>query len=450
MRPAEGMFVLAREGKSPKRMALPQVTAARIDEALAQFDREDRDLPKWKGWEERRSYKHAIVKNGRLYPPKEILALATGLPVSEFSGGPETNDYLVQRGLQIEALRLPTQGQVEAALHDLIISKAPEAIEPTDAYEILADQFKLPERLRSMLLEKSQENAWQNRVRQARRNLVEDGVLDRSEVGQWQVLLRPHPAVWIEKCLVNGRPDRLTGDDALGHALWSPLRFRNGADGYRNMRLVQPEDIILHLTDNEAFTGVSIADGFAHTDFVGLGDTDWAGLQCYRISLRDFRPLEPPLTRDSLFEDTAIRQKLIAIRRVHPNLFYDPDLSLHEGGYLTSAPDELVSLLDTAYHDQTNHYLLGKPIDIKTEKNISRVECIAARLPNGSGFMHLARERSTGMNSETRAWRRLAGITSATLAASIVLKRLRRKWTSFPKNRNLLSTPPNAMTSRVG
>ena len=157
-------------------MAIPAVDSARIDEALAQFDQEERGSPKWKGWEERKSFKHAIVKNGRLYPPKEILALATGLPVSEFGGGPETNDYLVERGFQIEALRLPTQSQVEAALHDLIISKAPEAIEPADAYEILADHFELPERLRSMVLEKSQENAWQNRVRQARRNLVEDGV----------------------------------------------------------------------------------------------------------------------------------------------------------------------------------------------------------------------------------------------------------------------------------
>jgi MoxR-like ATPase len=355
-------------------MALPQITADRIDEALAQFDREERDLPKWKGWEERESYKHAISKNDRLYPPKEILALATGLPVSEFSGGPETNDYLRQRGFQIEPLRLPTRGQVEPALHDLIVSKAPETIAPGEAYEILADHFHLPERLLSMILEKSKENAWHNRVRQAQRNLVEDGLIDPSEHGQWQVLLRRQPQVWIEKCLVKGRPDRARGDNALGHALWSPLRFRNGADGYRNMRLVQPGDIILHLTDNEAFTGVSIADGFARTDFVGLDGTDWAGLRCYRISLRDFKPLEPPLTRDSLFEDATIRQKLIAIRRVHPNLFYDPDLSLHEGGYLTSAPDELVALLDAAYYDQTSHYLLGKPIEIKAGKTADTVE----------------------------------------------------------------------------
>ena len=68
-------------------MALPNVTAARIDEALAQFDQDERRSTEWKGWEDRKSFKHAIVKNGSLYPPKEILSLATGLPVSKFDGG---------------------------------------------------------------------------------------------------------------------------------------------------------------------------------------------------------------------------------------------------------------------------------------------------------------------------------------------------------------------------
>lgn len=229
-------------------MALPPIAEARIDEALDQFDREERSLPRWKDWEERESYKHALAKNGRLYPPKEIVALATGIPVGEFGGGPETNGYLRKRGFQIEALRLPTRGEVEAALHDLIISKAPAPIEPSEAYQTLADHFELPERLRSKVMENSDENHWQNRVRQARRQLVEDNILDPSERGQWQILLRKRPVVWIEKSLVKGRSDRIHGEHALGRALWSPLRSQSGADVYRNMRLVQPNDIILHLT----------------------------------------------------------------------------------------------------------------------------------------------------------------------------------------------------------
>jgi len=340
-------------------MALPAIDPARIDEALARFDQEERSSPKWQGWETRGSYKYAIAKNDRLYPPKEIIALATGIATADFSGGTEANNFLIKHGFRIESLRLPAESEVQTALHDLLVMKAPLPVEPSDAYEILADQFALPERLRTKPMENSNENHWQNRVRFGRRKLVDAGIIDRSKHGAWQLLLHPHPIVWIEKSLVKGRPDRATGDHALGRALWSPLRAQNGADIYRNMRLVQPNDVILHLTDNEAVTGTSIAEGFARTDFVGLEGTNWAGLPCYRIPLRDFTPLNPPLTREQLFGDAEIRKRLVDIRRVRSNLFYDPDLELHQGGYLTEAPEELFSLLDSVYQAQVGQHLLG-------------------------------------------------------------------------------------------
>lgn len=58
---------------------------------------------------------------------------------------------------------------------------------------------------------------------------------------------------WIEKTIVSGRADRISGDRALGKALWSPQSSINGADIYRNMRLVKKGDIILHLVDNKKF-----------------------------------------------------------------------------------------------------------------------------------------------------------------------------------------------------
>jgi 5-methylcytosine-specific restriction protein B len=342
-------------------MALPPVNPALIDEALAQFDQEERASPKWQGWEERDNYKYAIVKNGRLYPPKEIIALATGVSNTEFSGGAEANRYLRKHGFQIEALRLPTESEVQTALHDLLVTRAPSPVESSEAYRILADQFALSERLRSKTMENSDENHWQNRVRFARRKLVDAGIVDRSDHDRWQLLLRPRPKVWIEKSLVKGRPDRASGEHALGRALWSPLRAQNGADIYRNMRLVQTNDIVLHLTDNAAFTGTSTADGFARSDFIGIDGTSWAGLPCYRIPLRDFKPLSPPLTREQLFTEQDSRQRLINIRQAHSNLFYDPNLDLHQGGYLTESPDELVSLLDDLYQSKTGRHLFGPP-----------------------------------------------------------------------------------------
>jgi MoxR-like ATPase len=146
--------------------------------------------------------------------------------------------------------------------------------------------------------------------------------------------------------------------------LWSPLRAQNGADIYRNMRLVQPNDVILHLTDNEAFTGTSVSDGFARTDFVGIQGTNWGGLACYRIPLRDFTQLAPPLARTILETDPQVRARLVEIRKKYSNLFYDPDLNLHQGGYLTEAPESLVKLLDNVYHNRTGQHLIdtGTPL----------------------------------------------------------------------------------------
>ncbi|MCG2644297.1 MULTISPECIES: AAA family ATPase [Bradyrhizobium] len=339
-------------------MPLPEVTPERIEDALIQFDREDRTLPKWQDWEQNGNFKHAIARNGLLYPVKEIVSAATGVPSSDFSGGPEANNYLRKLGFRIEPLRLPSESEVRAALHDLLIAKAPTPVEPAEAYRDLADRFDLPERLRSKLMENSNENHWQNRVRYSRLKLVEAGVIDNSQHGTWRLLTRDHPAVWIEKSLVEGRIDRTRGAHALGQALWSPLRAANGADIYRNMRLVQPNDFILHLTDNSAFTGISVADGFAKTDFIGVEGTAWAGADCYRIPLRDFTQIAPPLTREFL-SDPHVRNRLSEIRRTHSNLFYEADLDLRQGGYLTEAPNSLVALLDRIYTDQTGRHLLG-------------------------------------------------------------------------------------------
>jgi hypothetical protein len=164
-------------------MPLPSVSPDLIDEALAKFDQEERSTPQWKDWETRQNYKYAIAKNGRLYPPKEIIALATGVPTASFSGGAEANGYLRKHGFQIEALRLPTESEVQSALHDLLVSKAPNSIEPSEAYQILGDQFSLPERLLWKSMDNSDENHWQNRVRFARRKLVDAGIIDPSERG---------------------------------------------------------------------------------------------------------------------------------------------------------------------------------------------------------------------------------------------------------------------------
>jgi MoxR-like ATPase len=158
---------------------------------------------------------------------------------------------------------------------------------------------------------------------------------------------------WIEKTIVSGRPDRETGEHALGRALWSPQRASGGQDIYSPMRHVQPGDIILHLTDNRAFTGVSVAAGPADESFVGLSGTDWEDQPGYRIQLQDFQPIDPSLSRQSFLEKEPFRSQLAELQRGGVRgLFYNRNLELNQGAYLTEAPAGLIAILAAAYRAQ--------------------------------------------------------------------------------------------------
>jgi hypothetical protein len=200
-------------------MAIPSVDRGQILDALAKFDRDERLSPDWQGWEQRASFKFALVQDGKTYPVKEIIALATGTPVGTFSGGKEANGYISKLGFAIERLHLPAESELKAALHDLLLEKNPIAVEPAEAYEILATTFALSERLRNKRMEDTDENQWQTRVRQSRRKLVDEGIIDGSEHGQWKLKVRSPRRVLVEKCLIKGRADRFEGENALGKAL---------------------------------------------------------------------------------------------------------------------------------------------------------------------------------------------------------------------------------------
>jgi AAA domain (dynein-related subfamily)/EVE domain len=153
---------------------------------------------------------------------------------------------------------------------------------------------------------------------------------------------------WIEKTIVRDRPDREKGEFALGKALWSPRQDKRGGDIYRYMRHVQPGDVILHLTDNEAITAISRAES-GYQDFNGVADTEWGLGPSYLVRLRDTVFLNPPLSR-SVFFSTPYKERLVAlIDAGTKNLFFNREPSLNQGAYLTPAPSELIHILDDAY-----------------------------------------------------------------------------------------------------
>ena len=171
------------------------------------------------------------------------------------------------------------------------------------------------------------------------------------------------PTFWVEKTIVQDRPDRIDGPDRLGAALWSPQRAADGRDIYANMRDVRVGDVVLHLTDNDAITGSSVVAEPLDTGFGGVQGTKWSGGLCYRIALRDFRSFDPPLRREWFIGDPEIGQRLRALS-VQPRgrgLFFNSKLELNQGAYLTEAPPPLVAALDAAYLTHTGEHIPGLP-----------------------------------------------------------------------------------------
>jgi 5-methylcytosine-specific restriction protein B len=86
-------------------MALPSVPKDVIEKAMAEFDQTLRASSDWANWEDNRAQNWVLDHNGTRYPPKKVISLATGIPVSAFSGGPESNEYLAARGFEVTRMR---------------------------------------------------------------------------------------------------------------------------------------------------------------------------------------------------------------------------------------------------------------------------------------------------------------------------------------------------------
>jgi 5-methylcytosine-specific restriction enzyme A len=94
-------------------LPLPPTDREKIIFALEDFDAHWRPTPEWEGWQLSKSQRYALAFEGRQYPPKKIISLATGIPVSEFSGGKEANEYLARYGFEVVDLQRTLLPQFE-------------------------------------------------------------------------------------------------------------------------------------------------------------------------------------------------------------------------------------------------------------------------------------------------------------------------------------------------
>jgi hypothetical protein len=105
---------------------IPDVDPAALLKALATFDNELRSTPQWKDWNLNRAHHYAIRHQGRLYPVKQIISLATGVPVQSFSGGDEANAFARKRDFDVVEL---THDRDDSAAQDEVVSELRKVLE---------------------------------------------------------------------------------------------------------------------------------------------------------------------------------------------------------------------------------------------------------------------------------------------------------------------------------
>lgn len=99
----------------------PQLTKPSVLKALREFDDAFRESDEWTDWEANQAHKYALRHGGRLYPVKKIASLASGVPVSEFSGGGypgHANGLLSELNFEIVTL---TRGNPDWVRDELIL-----------------------------------------------------------------------------------------------------------------------------------------------------------------------------------------------------------------------------------------------------------------------------------------------------------------------------------------
>src|SRR5262249_34335828 len=99
---------------------------------------------------------------------------------------------------------------------------------------------------------------------------------------------------WVEKTIVNGRPDRESGDHAVGKSPGSPHVDDGGKKISGAIKEVQPGDLIFLLANNEVFDIFSIAESAADSSFIGITGTGGGGRPPSRIPLKAHEKIAPP------------------------------------------------------------------------------------------------------------------------------------------------------------
>lgn len=112
---------------------IPPVEIDVLTQAIARFDSELREFPEWADWETKESQKYAIEYDGRLYPPKQIIGMATG--ATDFPDSDQATSYLTERGFNIVPLQPSDASRVKISQADEPVSLSGSFVEIMRLYD---------------------------------------------------------------------------------------------------------------------------------------------------------------------------------------------------------------------------------------------------------------------------------------------------------------------------
>ncbi|MGC8581973.1 MAG: McrB family protein [Thermoplasmata archaeon] len=190
-------------------------------------------------------------------------------------------------------------------------------------------------------------------------------------------ILNNTPQWWIEKTNETGhninnllKPPLF--DSSLGKALWSPQKSKDGKDIYANMRKIKKNDRVIHLVmdKNNSMVGISKVKEVSEKFEIPQG-THWTETEKndgYYVILVDFKVISPSIIWEDIRKDHE--QDLKNILDKNKGIFYNKNVTLRQGAYLTSAPIDLVKIINEEYYSKTKNNL---PYYQETENNNNEI-----------------------------------------------------------------------------
>jgi len=144
------------------------------------------------------------------------------------------------------------------------------------------------------------------------------------------------------------------------------------------MRLVQTNDLIIHLIDNLEFVGISEVACDLITDFFCLPNTEWDNgygrRPGYLIKLKNFQKFKNSITKYDIL-NKKYKNRLLNIKNQDYSLFYTKNLNLVQGGYLTEVPYSLLAIINEEFKQKNGYNLPLLNIEkIKEDKNQDEFE----------------------------------------------------------------------------